>query len=54
MTLSPRARRFGPLLALCALGLVAYANALGGSFHFDDAHSIVENPWIRSFRYFPR
>jgi Flp pilus assembly protein TadD len=30
------------------LGALAYANALWGGFHFDDAHAIVENPAIRS------
>ncbi|HUB06816.1 MAG TPA: hypothetical protein VMB50_07445 [Myxococcales bacterium] len=54
MPLSPRVRRFGPLVGLCLLGLLAYANGFTGSFHFDDSHSIVENPWIRSFRYLPR
>ena len=50
----PWLRRAAPLLALSALGVLAYANALAGSFHFDDSHSIVANPWIRSFKFFPR
>ncbi|MHB1844770.1 MAG: tetratricopeptide repeat protein [Deltaproteobacteria bacterium] len=54
MELAPRIRRAAPLAALSALGTLAYANALTGSFHFDDAHSIVDNPWIRSFRFLPR
>ncbi|MHB8416472.1 MAG: tetratricopeptide repeat protein [Myxococcales bacterium] len=54
MELSPRVRRLGPLAGLCLLGLLAYANGLAGGFHFDDSHSIVENPWIRSFRFLPR
>ena len=51
---SPRLRRAAPLLAIGAACLVTYANSLAGSFHFDDAHAIVENPWIRSFRFLPR
>ncbi len=54
MELSARARRLGPLVGVGLLGLLAYANGLAGGFHFDDSHSIVENPWIRSFRFLPR
>jgi tetratricopeptide (TPR) repeat protein len=46
----PPSRR--PLLvaALLALGgTLVYLNALPNAFHFDDSHSIVENPAIRSF-----
>jgi hypothetical protein len=35
-------------LLLVGLAFVVYAYALGGSFHFDDAHAVVENPSIRS------
>ena len=39
--------RFAPLLLLLAGGLV-YANSLNGDFVYDDVHSIVQNPDIRS------
>ena len=35
-------------VALAATVLAVYANSLGGSFHYDDFHSIVDNPHIRS------
>lgn len=35
-------------LAIVVLALACYANALGGSFHFDDIHAIVDNPHVRS------
>jgi protein O-mannosyl-transferase len=31
------------------LGIVVYANSLGGAFHYDDFHSLVENNAIRSW-----
>ncbi len=36
--------------ALCLVGVcgLLYANALGGAFHYDDFHSIVDNPHLRS------
>ena len=34
------------LLVVAVAGV--YANSLGGSFHYDDFHSIVDNPHIRS------
>ena len=46
-------------LALFALGvfallMVAYANHFQNGFHFDDVHSVVDNPSIRSVRNIPR
>jgi tetratricopeptide (TPR) repeat protein len=38
------------LLAICA----AYANHFQNSFHFDDAHTVVDNPYIRTLRNVPR
>ena len=38
------------LVALCAL---LYAPSLGGTFHYDDHHSIVQNPHIRSLGNIP-
>lgn len=37
------------LLAVCA----AYANHFQNGFHFDDAHTVVDNPQIRSLRHLP-
>ena len=34
------------LLCACALGM-AYANSLGNGFHYDDSHSVLENPHVR-------
>ena len=36
------------LLILVALTAAIYANAIGSPFHFDDLHSIEQNPHIRS------
>ena len=35
------------------LGLLTHLNSLGGSFHYDDAHSIVENAHLRSLANIP-
>ena len=40
-------------LALGAVVLAAYGNSLGGSFHYDDFHSIVHNPHIRDLSNLP-
>ncbi len=45
--------------ALCAAGvlalvLAAYANHFGNTFHFDDWHSVVDNPALRDIRNVPR
>jgi tetratricopeptide (TPR) repeat protein len=44
----PTPRLVVALLALA--GTLVYLNAIPNAFHFDDTHSIVENPAIRSFR----
>jgi protein O-mannosyl-transferase len=46
-------RPAGPLAVLLALCL-AYANSFHNGFHFDDFHTIVENPAIRSLHNIPR
>ena len=38
---------------IAAALVVVYANSMGGSFHYDDLHSIVENPHIRSLSRIP-
>ncbi len=40
-------------LALVAI-LLAYSNHFGNSFHFDDSHAVVDNPWIRNVGNIPR
>jgi tetratricopeptide (TPR) repeat protein len=42
--------RLALLLAIC----VAYANSFHNGFHFDDFHTIVDNPAIRSLHNIPR
>lgn len=45
------------LLTLCCLlGFVAltYSNHFHNSFHFDDVHTVEENPYIRDWRNIPR
>ena len=39
---------------LVAVGLVTYHGIFGNGFHYDDEHSIVENPHIRSLSNIPR
>ena len=36
------------------IAAAAYANSIGGSFHYDDYHSIVLNPNIKDIRNIPR
>jgi uncharacterized protein (TIGR02996 family) len=42
--------RFGLLLAI----LLAYANSFGNGFHFDDFHTVTDNPAVRSLKNVPR
>jgi protein O-mannosyl-transferase len=48
-----RSRLFRGGLGLAFLTCVVYAHGLGNSFQYDDIHSIVENPHIRSLSNFP-
>jgi len=41
-------------LLLAGAVLLAYANSLHGSFHYDDFHSLLNNPHIRSLGAVPR
>jgi protein O-mannosyl-transferase len=43
-----------PLCALLVLVTLTYANHFGNSFHFDDSHTVQENPYIRDLRNIPR
>jgi tetratricopeptide (TPR) repeat protein len=52
----PGTKRINPHLALAGVFLLvslAYANHFPNSFHFDDYHAIVENPWIRELHNIP-
>ncbi|HXJ42675.1 MAG TPA: tetratricopeptide repeat protein [Bryobacteraceae bacterium] len=42
------------LAALAAFVTGVYSNHFGNSFHFDDAHTVVQNPYIRDLSNIPR
>src|SRR5205807_3373123 len=52
--LAPGSRLLVLILALVLAVLAAYANHFENGFHFDDGHTIVQNPYIRSLRNIPR
>ena len=39
--------------AILLVGAFCYANSLSGVFHYDDFHSIVDNPHIRTLSNLP-
>ncbi len=41
------------LLSIVALGCLTYSNSFHNSFHYDDEHSIIENPNIRNLANIP-
>lgn len=45
--------RVGVSVLVLAAALIAYANSFGNSFHYDDSHSIVDNPHVRSLASIP-
>src|ERR1700722_3427574 len=49
-----RATRIFAFVGMWALVLLAYANHFQNSFHFDDSHAIVDNPYIRDLDNIPR
>ena len=42
------------LLAILGIVGLIYAGALTGSFHFDDTHSLLENPAVRDLTNLPQ
>lgn len=51
----PTSRAANLLLAAVLLAvLFAYSNHFNNTFHFDDFHTITDNPWIRNIRNIPR
>ncbi len=47
-------RRNLPLAVLLLAVCLVYANSTGNSFHFDDFHTVTDNPAVRSLRNLPR
>ena len=45
---------FGHALAIMLATVLVYANSTGNSFHYDDLHTIQENPHIRSLANIPQ
>jgi tetratricopeptide (TPR) repeat protein len=41
-------------LAIAAFVVLVYSNYFGNAFQFDDAHSVVDNPYIRDLHNIPR
>jgi protein O-mannosyl-transferase len=52
--MSRAAGRILPLCGILALVLLAYGNHFQNSFHFDDSHAIVDNPYLRDLHNIPR
>jgi len=49
-----RQRTIAALAGSAAVIVLAYSNHFDGGFHFDDFHTIVQNPFIRDLRNAPR
>jgi len=49
-----KAKRALWMVAAVAAICLAYCNSFHNGFHFDDFHTIVDNPYIRSLKYVPR
>ena len=47
-------KRIRVLVGLTLVGLLAYQNSCQNSFHYDDMHSIADNPSVRSLGNIPR
>jgi tetratricopeptide (TPR) repeat protein len=50
----PRRSTIVPIVLVLGAVLLAYANHFENAFHFDDFHSITDNPWVRSLGNVPR
>ncbi|UCF80473.1 MAG: tetratricopeptide repeat protein, partial [Acidobacteriota bacterium] len=49
---APKLGRWAPLV-LVLLPLLIYANSLNNAFHYDDFHSLVDNPHVRELKNIP-
>ncbi len=49
-----RRDRLPQLLAILLVCVAVYANALSNDFVYDDSPQVLNNPWIRDFRYLPQ
>jgi len=49
-----RSRQFLLGVALVLAVMAVYSNSFHNGFHFDDSHTVVDNPYIRSLRNLPR
>jgi len=49
-----RAPTLYAVLLLVGASLLAYSNSLDAGFHYDDAHHIVANPYLRDARFVPQ
>lgn len=47
-------RAIASVAAAAVLVAAAYANHFGNGFHFDDSHTVVDNPYIRNLSSIPR
>lgn len=47
-------RRYAPLLLVLLAVCLAYASHFHNSFHFDDMHTVANNPYIRDLRNIPK
>ena len=54
MSASDLRPHFGPLALILIVAVGAFWNSLGNGFHFDDEHSLTENPHIRDISNVPR
>ncbi len=54
MKLPERGRLWWLIVLAAALVAAVYANSVNSPFHFDDSHSIADNPWVRSLAHVPR
>src|ERR1700684_622000 len=47
-------KRYLPLIVLCVAVCLVYLHFFGNSFHFDDFHTVTDNPAVRSLGNLPR
>ena len=48
------ASRRWPVISLLAITFLVYSNTLFNGFFYDDFHAVIENVWIKDFRFIPK